>query len=246
MSNFSHILTAREVPAITIGGVAPFSTVDWPGMLSATVFLQGCPWRCAYCHNVDMQPSSTEDNQGFYTISEVLHFIESRAELLDGIVLSGGEPLMQNDVISLAQFIVARGLKLGLHTGGYRPDIFSEMLNYAAWIGFDYKTLFSRYNEVVRGIDQAWGQRVQESLQYLIHSGCSYEIRTTIDADHFSFDLLKACEEELSSQGVTEWTLQIRQVATKEGALIESAPSRQLIENYLAKMPHTIARLRTA
>lgn len=246
MPNFSQTPNVREVPAVTIGGVAPFSTVDWPGMLSATVFLQGCPWRCAYCHNADMQPRSTVARQGSYTISEVLHFIESRAKLLDGIVLSGGEPLMQNDVISLAQFIVARGLKLGLHTGGYRPDIFSETLNYATWVGFDYKTLFSRYNEIVGGTNQTWGQRAQKSLQSLIHSGCSYEIRTTIDAHYFSFDLLKACEKELISQGVTEWTLQIRQVATKEGALIESAPSRQLIEDFLAKMPHTIARLRTA
>ncbi len=238
-----NITKNQEVPAVTIAGVAPFSTADWPGNLCATIFLQGCPWRCPYCHNGEMQSGNCD--QSPYTPQEVLHFIENRCGLLDGIVLSGGEPLMQAGSLDLAKRIVEKGLSLGLHTGGYRPEMLRELLNYTSWVGFDYKTLFSQYDAVV-GAGAAWGALAAESLNILLQSDCSFEVRTTIDAHHFTLELLSACEEELTRHGIDSWVLQACHSATKEGALTNDAPSLNLITTYLARNPHSIARMRTA
>ena len=83
----------KEAMSVVIGGVEPFTTVDFPGRLAAVFFCLGCTWRCPYCHNPELQPFS-----GMPVIewAKIVEFLESRRKLLDGIVFSGGEPLWQD------------------------------------------------------------------------------------------------------------------------------------------------------
>ena len=84
---------------MNVAGLVPFTTIDFPDKLAAVVFFQGCPLKCPFCHNPDLQPF---DTNGKMTWQEVLTFLNERKKRLDGVVLSGGEPLMQPHEIGRA------------------------------------------------------------------------------------------------------------------------------------------------
>ena len=79
--------------AIRIGGIEKFSIVDFPNRMSAVVFMQGCPWRCPFCHNTHLQDVNAETN---IVWKKFMDFLEQRKGLLDAVVFSGGEPLVQD------------------------------------------------------------------------------------------------------------------------------------------------------
>ena len=86
--------------ALVIAGLVPMSTVDWPDHLSATVFTQGCPWNCFYCHNQALIPTRTP---GAVAWDEVRALLGRRRGLLDGVVFTGGEALRQDALADAAR-----------------------------------------------------------------------------------------------------------------------------------------------
>ena len=110
---------------INVGGVETFSTVDFPEHMAAVVFLQGCPWRCPFCHNTSLQPIDTETD---FVWEKFLGFLEKRRGILDAVVFSGGEPLVQNSLEAALDDVMALGYKTALHTGGYRPEALRRVL----------------------------------------------------------------------------------------------------------------------
>ena len=84
--------SGAAAPEVTVAGLVRMSTCDWPGRLVATVFLQGCPWRCGYCHNPHLQPAAGPESRGF---ASTLAWLDGRRGLLDAVVFSGGEPTAQ-------------------------------------------------------------------------------------------------------------------------------------------------------
>lgn len=227
---------------LSLGGVTPFSTSDWPGKLCAVLFVQGCPWRCTYCHNEEFQTR----NASVYTLDDIEHFLDARKHLLDGVVLSGGEPLAHHSLDTLVDAVTSRGFKLGLHTGGFDTERLDALLPHLEWVGIDYKTTFARYHEIVGGTVGQWGEGVQASLKLLVQSDVSFEVRTTVDERHFDVTILAACEAELRMLGIESWVLQVRNEYTEKGAPQVSAPSLKLISDYLAHHLDTIAHLRSA
>lgn len=234
-----HECTKRD---LSLGGVTPFSTSDWPGKLCAVFFVQGCPWRCAYCHNEEFQTRDT----GVYTLADIENFLDARKNLLDGIVLSGGEPLAHHELDALVDAVTSRGFKLGLHTGGFDAERLATLLPSLDWVGIDYKTMFTRYHEIVGGTPGLWDSAVKSSFELLAQSGISFEVRTTVDERLFDETLLAACEAELRMLGIESWVLQVRNEYTEKGAPQVSAPSFKLISDYLAHHFDTIAHLRSA
>ena len=79
----------------TVAGVVPFTSIDYPGYLAAVIFFQGCPLRCPFCHNPNLQPTQGES---LTTWAETIAFLKERTKRLDGVVFSGGEPLMQDEL----------------------------------------------------------------------------------------------------------------------------------------------------
>lgn len=100
---------------LNVAGLVKLSTTDWPGKLVAVVFLQGFPWRCTYCHNPALLDAKST---GAITWQEVLYFLGRRRGLLDGVVFSGGEPLLSPTLPKAMQDMAALGFEIGLHTGG--------------------------------------------------------------------------------------------------------------------------------
>lgn len=166
---------------LAIAGLVPMSTVDWPDRLVATVFCQGCPWRCVYCHNEAILDPRAPGSVPFARLEELL---ARRRGLLDGVVLSGGEATMQHAVVDAARRIRELGFSVGLHTGGAYPGRLRELLGgddarrLVDWVGVDLKATPALYPETVGG-GRAWA-RVAESIELVLGSGVETEFRTTV------------------------------------------------------------------
>ncbi|MDR0625306.1 MAG: anaerobic ribonucleoside-triphosphate reductase activating protein, partial [Holosporales bacterium] len=172
---------------LSVGGFVPFSSVDFPLVsVSCVVFCQGCPWSCRYCQNKELQQFKA--NVSFF--EEIFPQIVERKGFLDGVVFSGGEPLVQHAIVEAARRVKAEGFKVALHTAGGFPSVLQDVMEYVDWVGFDIKAPLERYMEVVMpGVasdapKSAVGSPqdcVKMSLDILKKSGKSFECRTTVD-----------------------------------------------------------------
>ena len=122
---------------INIADIEKFSIVDWPNKISAVVFMQGCPWRCPFCYNQSLQNINGE---GSATWENLIHLLEHRKGIIDGVVFSGGEPLAQKNLPQAMEAVKNMGFEIGMHTGGYNPEALKKVLPYLSWVGFDIKS----------------------------------------------------------------------------------------------------------
>ncbi|QAY64089.1 anaerobic ribonucleoside-triphosphate reductase activating protein [Xylanimonas allomyrinae] len=154
------------------------SSVDWPGKLAGVVFLQGCPWRCVYCHNPDILDPRAP---GVLAWSQVREFLGRRRGLLDGVVFSGGEPLLSPALPTAVDEVRDLGFAVGLHTGGAWPRRLEALLKRGAvdWVGLDIKHLPEKYAQVT-GV-KASGSAAWKALDVVLASGVAHEVRTTVD-----------------------------------------------------------------
>jgi pyruvate formate lyase activating enzyme len=191
---------------LRIGGIARLSTCDWPGQLVATVFCRGCPWACRYCHNTHLLKAGEDGATADVPWVDVLGFLYGRRGLLDGVVFSGGEPLLQEGLVHAMREARRLGFAIGLHTGGAYPDRFAEALTLVDWVGFDVKAPFDRY-EAVTGRPGS-GAKARASLERLIASGVAFEVRTTLHPALLADEDVLRLADELSGLGVTDYALQ--------------------------------------
>ena len=106
------------IEPLSVGGLTPLTTIDYPDNLSAVVFCQGCPLRCRYCHNAELLPRRGATHIAW---RDILYFLRQRQGLLDAVVFSGGEPTQQRGLADAIDEVRALGFKIGLHTAGIYP-----------------------------------------------------------------------------------------------------------------------------
>ena len=193
------------VNPIKIGGVETFSTVDFPERIAAVVFMQGCPWRCPFCHNAFLQDATAAD---VFIWEKFVEFLQSRRGILDGVVFSGGEPLMQNSLADAMAEVKALGYQIGLHTGGYRPRHLERILPLIDWVGFDIKAPLAeeKYQIAVGGSNHL--REVEGSLSLLRQSSVDFECRTTCDPRILQIADIYTIADQLAARGVTKYFLQ--------------------------------------
>lgn len=175
---------------LLLGGIIPFSATDWPNHLTMTVFTRGCPLRCVYCHNPSLQEFAVPEGEVAPTFDEAMDTLEARRGLLDGMVISGGEPLAAPGLARAAARVRQAGFGLGLHTSGYVPRRLATLLRDPQarpdWIGFDVKALPEHLPQVA-GCTPATAARMWESLALLGHAARAYgthvQLRTTLWAN---------------------------------------------------------------
>jgi pyruvate formate lyase activating enzyme len=160
---------------LAVGGLTPITTLDYPGQLSGVVFCQGCPWRCGYCHNTHLLPRRGPQR---ITWQDTKAFLQRRQGLLDAVVFSGGEPLMQRGLVDAMRDVRSLGFKIGLHTAGVLPDRLRAVLPYLDWVAMDIKAPFSDYGQVTRVPKSGVAARL--SAQSILDSGVEHEFRTTL------------------------------------------------------------------
>ena len=190
---------------INIGDIEKFSIVDFPSKMAVVVFMQGCPWRCPFCYNQTLQNPHIEGNAEW---DNLIHLLEHRKGIIDAVVFSGGEPLMQDNLPQAMDAVREMGFEVGLHTGGYKPEALEKVLPKIVWAGFDIKAPLEheRYKKATGGAADV--EKVRQSLQMLIKSGIHYECRTTCDPRILDIADIYAIADALSEAGVKEYYLQ--------------------------------------
>ncbi|MDR0588419.1 MAG: anaerobic ribonucleoside-triphosphate reductase activating protein [Burkholderiales bacterium] len=218
-----------KTKTLTIGGIVPFTATDYPGHLSAVVFCQGCPWRCAYCHNPHLIPAKVDPASEPYSWSSFYSWLVTRRGLLDGVVFSGGEPTAQSALFDAVADVRALGFKVGLHTGGAYPRRVAQLLPHLDWVGLDIKATCEGYGTVT-GVDKS-GTPAFETLDRVIASGVSYEVRTTIHGALTTQTQLILLAQELKNAGATRWVLQPFRAEGCDNADLLGNPSSPLALN---------------
>lgn len=161
-----------------IGGLQKVSLIDFPAHIAAVVFTKGCPWRCPFCFNRQLVLGTAAT----IPTRSVLSFLERRKKLLDGVVITGGEPLLQPDLKDFLCEIKKLGYPIKLDTNGALPEKLKKVLKKTLvdYLALDFKApLDGRYGEAIGQPDfdpQIW----QKSLKLLLGAKIPFEIRTTI------------------------------------------------------------------
>lgn len=161
-----------------IGYVHKTSFIDYPGKISAVVFTQGCNFRCPYCHNPELVDANRYGDTIF--IGDVYAYLEKRRGKLDAVVISGGEPTLQPDLIAFLKKVKAMGYLVKLDTNGSRPKVIQEALheNVLDYIAMDIKAPWDKYSLVAGSLVNI--THIKKSIALLMNSGIAYEFRTTI------------------------------------------------------------------
>ncbi len=172
-----------------IGGFQKFSLLDYPGYLAAIIFTQGCNFRCPYCHNPQLV-----DEKRYEPLLDtewVLRFLYRRRKKLGAVVLTGGEPTLQDDLIPVLKLIKAMRFKIKLDTNGSRPALLKEIsdMGLVDYFAMDIKAPLPLYHLVTRSnVDS---QQIMASMEVVRHAGIPYEFRSTyFDALMGTSDLL--------------------------------------------------------
>ena len=160
-----------------MAGLTKVSTVDFPGMLSAVIFVPGCNFDCFFCHNrhllnLDYTPIQSGD---------VLDFLNRRRHLLDGVVISGGEPTIQVELTEMIAGIRRLGFRIKLDTNGTRPGLLANLIGSGLvdYVAIDLKAPWSRYQEICRCAPDEVAA-VQKSFELLAGNSIEWEARTTV------------------------------------------------------------------
>jgi pyruvate formate lyase activating enzyme len=159
-----------------LAGLVKTSLIDYPGKIAAVVFTQGCNFRCGFCHNPDLIPG-TGENQ----VSEIefFQFLASREGVLEGVVITGGEPTIQADLPQFIQKIKEFGYFVKLDSNGSNPKMLKDLINakLVDFLAMDIKGPLDSYDKISHFSDE---KNIEESIKLIMESGLDYEFRTTV------------------------------------------------------------------
>ena len=186
-----------------IGGFQKLSLLNYPDRTACTIFLSGCNFRCPYCHNSGL----AEGREPEIDPDKILAYLRKRKNLLEGVCISGGEPLMSADVLDFIAQIKQMGFPIKLDTNGSKPElrekaVRDKLIDYAA---MDVKNSAEKYSETA-GIAAAPLENIRQSISLLKENRISYEFRTTVVREFHTAGDIKAIAQELKGGAV--WYLQ--------------------------------------
>jgi pyruvate formate lyase activating enzyme len=193
---FLRIITFYEVSDfVQIGGFQKLSLMDYPGTLAAIIFTQGCNMFCPYCHN----PKLVYPNMFDKTLNEneILYFLKKRQGLLKGVVMTGGEPTLQNDLCNFIKKIKNLKFLVKLDTNGTNPEMLQELIHEKLidFVAMDIKSPAKKYKWFFKGNSNL----IMQSLHVIKSSDIMHIFRTTYDTDILNerdLDEIKATTEK--------------------------------------------------
>ncbi len=166
---------------MVFSGMQPVTLLDFPGKVAAIVFTSGCDMACPYCHNAAICSGGGES----ISESEVLSYLEKRKNLLDGVCISGGEPLLHKGIIHFIQLVKGMNLMVKLDTNGSSPEVLKRLLDddLLDYVAMDIKNSFEKY-EMTTGRRKVNIDDIKKSIDYLKASKVEREFRTTVTENH--------------------------------------------------------------
>lgn len=162
-----------------ITGFIKVDLVNYPGLVCATVFTQGCNLRCPYCHNYELiayKPACHSVNE-----NEVLLYLMKRHRFIDGVVVSGGEPTLQSGLKEFLFKVKELGFKVKLDTNGTKPDVISDLISeeLVDYIAMDIKIPLNKYHLLSPTESEMVSSDILKSISVIDCSGIEHEYRTT-------------------------------------------------------------------
>ena len=203
--------------------------LDFPEHIACTVFLGGCDFRCPYCHNFELVDGSAAplmDDEKFF------EFLRKRHGLLDGVAITGGEPLMRTDIADSIKKIRAMGFKVKLDTNGYHPERLQELYREGLleYVAMDIKNSLPKYGITV-GVENLDTERILKSISIIMSSNIPYEFRTTVVHELHSDDDFTAIGQMI--KGASRYYLQQYTERDTVPDKNLTAPSEEDMERYL-------------
>jgi len=231
--------------SMILGGLQKNSLIDFPGTVACVVFTSGCNFKCPYCHNPDLVKGAVSHADAAISQTEFFAFLEKRKGLLDGVVITGGEPTLQKDLEGFCVAIRHRGYRIKLDTNGSHPRVVARLLEQQLvdFVAMDIKSNLEGYPSLVKGDFQ--GEAIMETVKILMESAPAYEFRTTcvrpfIDlmimgdigrmikgASHY---VLQHCSQNVSVLNPSFFELKNRFFPDQEMLALQKA-----VENYVVK-----------
>lgn len=201
-----------------IKGLQKTTLLDFPSKVACTVFTGGCNFRCPFCHNASLvlNPDIAPD----FDIEEFFSYIKKRKNILDGVCITGGEPLLNKDIIQFMERIREIGLLIKLDTNGSNPKLLSEITERGLvdYIAMDIKNSKEKYAKTC-GLD-SFPKGVSESIDIIMSCGVDYEFRTTVVDELHTVQDIETLAEEI--KGAKRYFIQ---GFTDSGELIEGGYS---------------------
>ncbi len=161
-----------------LSGIQKLTLLDFPETVSCILFTGGCNLRCSFCHNASLALNGNYPN---ISEEELFDFLKKRKGILDGVVITGGEPLIHNDIMELLEKIKELGYKIKLDTNGTNPKLLEEIVssNLVDYVAMDIKNSPEQYGKTV-GIQNFDISAVERSKNFLMQNTVQYEFRTTV------------------------------------------------------------------
>ncbi len=188
-----NLVTFRRV-IMHIHGLQKMTLLDFPGHIACTVFLGGCDFGCSYCHNYELVDGSIPPEM---VEEDFFSFLSKRQGLLDGVAITGGEPLMRPGIDNFIRKIRDLGFLIKLDTNGYHPRALQQLIagGLVDYVAMDIKNSLPKYALTV-GLPQIDTGLIEQSVSIIMNSKIDYEFRTTV---------VKEFHEEKDFEFIGQW-----------------------------------------
>ena len=180
-----------------ISGFQKTTLLDYPGKVACTVFLNGCNFRCPFCHNADLV--IPESKTGIFTENEIFEYLKKRKGILDGVCITGGEPLLNKEISEFMKRIKEMGLLVKLDTNGSFPERLEEIISAGVvdYVAMDIKNSFEKYSET-SGLSNKDLTNIKRSIDLIMEEKTDYEFRTTVVREFHTVEDIKKIAKTIS------------------------------------------------
>jgi len=205
-----NILNSAMEIDIHIKGVQKSSFIDYPGKISAVVFLNKCNFRCPFCHNPELVFDENDEDFPDITVNEFMQFLTEKKKWIDGVCITGGEPTLHHGLIAFMKLLKEKGLLVKLDTNGTMPLVVEKAIceGVVDYIAMDIKNTFDLYEDTVKANVNT--ESIKKSINIIMDAGnkglIDYEFRTTVMPKYHTEESLKKIANIIS--GAKRYALQ--------------------------------------
>jgi pyruvate formate lyase activating enzyme len=187
----NELILRKESAVKPIYSLTPFTLLDYPHKSACILWFAGCNMRCLYCYNPEIVLG-----KGTVSFEKVLSFLQSRKNLLDAVVFSGGECLLHKKILSMIAEVKKMGFSIKIDTNGSRPEVLQELIRNQLidYVALDFKAMPSSFEKITQS---NLFLPFEKSLHLLIESGLPFEVRTTVHSDLINENQLRTMVDYL-------------------------------------------------